>query len=1285
MIPHRFQLSRCVFVLILAILTSCIKSPSEPAVQEPSSITLSSSTIVLTAIGQRIRIAATVLDQDSKVIADATVFFRSGNVNIATVSDQGVVTAVSMGSTQITVSSGYATASATVSVEQEAGSIVVTPSSATLDRVGQTVQLEAVVYDTGNTAIPGAAVLWSSSNPEYATVDANGLVPAVSSGTTQITATSGGVETSRPVFVEIMQVAVIIELNLSKATLTSIGQTVQLGALVYDSDGVAIPRAVVAWSSSHPEVATVDSTGLVAAVSNGTTLVTATSGAVSTTATITVVIGQEAASITVIPESATLTSFGQSVQLEAVVQEIDGTVIPDAPVAWSSSDPDVASVSENGLVTAISNGGVWIRALSGDVSTISVITVMQAAASVAITPETATLSSVGETVQLETVVYDAEGAAIPDAPVMWSSDDPVVAAVDANGLVTAVSNGSVQITATSGDASAISVITVKQAAASVIITPEAATLDSIGEAVQFEAVAYDMEGAAVSGAPVSWSSSDPEVATVDSTGLATGVGAGETTITATSGEVSGTARLTVTRPPPPPPPPPPTPQTGPDLIVSSPSVTDNSPETGDSFTLSATVRNDGNDASAATTLSYYRSTDVTITTADTEVDTDTVRALMASGTSEESVSLTAPASAGTYYYGACVDAVTGESNTSNNCSGSVQVTVSEPQPRPELRAIALGVVIGRPAPGGTFSLWARVINEGQGESAATTMRILHSIDDDVIEPTDMVERSYSVGALSAGERSAVEMLDLTASLTPGEYYYGVCVDTVTGESNTDNNCDNHPPVIVTAPPRTRPDLAVGSTSVTDSSPDTGESFTLSATVRNYGDGAAAATTLRYYRSTDAHITTSDTQVGTDAVGALAASGTSNESVGLTAPASAGTYYYGACVDAVTGEFSLANNCSPSVQVTVSAAPPQTRPDLTVGSPSVTDSSPGTGDSFNLTATVRNIGDGGSAATTLRYYRSTDATITSSDTQEDTDAVGTLAASGTSDESVVLTAPSTAGTYYYGACVDAVTGESDTTNNCSGSVRVTVSEPPPQTSPDLTVGTPSVTDSTPETGDSFNLSATVSNIGDGASAGPHILHYYRSTDATITTSDTKFASIAFTKELDASESIDLETTGVLAPSMAGTYYYGACVDAVTGESDTTNNCSSAVQVTVTAATPGPDLKVYAFVAFTSLGGTPPGGSIQLSAGVENEGDESSAATTLRFYQSSDSSITTSDTQVGTGTVEVLSAGATSSSIGSTVTAPSSAGTYYYGACVDEVTDESDTTNNCSGSVPVEVTE
>ena len=67
-------------------------------------------------------------------------------------------------------------------------------------------------------------------------------------------------------------------------------------------------------------------------------------------------------------------------------------------------------------------------------------------------------------------------------------------------------------------------------------------------------------------------------------------------------------------------------------------------------------------------------------------------------------------------------------------------------------------------------------------------------------------------------------------------------------------------------PAQYPDLTVGSPTVSDSSPETGDSFTLSATVRNGGDGESAATTLRYYRSSNATITTSDTSVGTDAVG-----------------------------------------------------------------------------------------------------------------------------------------------------------------------------------------------------------------------------------------------------------------------------------------------------------------------------------------------------------------------------------------------------------------------------------
>ena len=118
-------------------------------------------------------------------------------------------------------------------------------------------------------------------------------------------------------------------------------------------------------------------------------------------------------------------------------------------------------------------------------------------------------------------------------------------------------------------------------------------------------------------------------------------------------------------------------------------------------------------------------------------------------------------------------------------------------------------------------------------------------------------------------------------------------------------------------------------------------------------------------------------------------------------------------------------------------------DLEVGAPTVIYGSQARGATFTLFAQVRNAGDGASAATTLRYYRSTDATITTADTAVGTDFVRGLPPGRRAASRSPLMAPSTAGTYDYGACVDAVTGESDTTNNCSSSVQVTVPAPTPQ--------------------------------------------------------------------------------------------------------------------------------------------------------------------------------------------------------------------------------------------------
>ena len=833
--------------------------------------------------------------------------------------------------------------------------------------------------------------------------------------------------------------------------------------------------------------------------------------------------------------------------------------------------------------------------------------------------------------------------------------------------------------------------------------------------------------------------------------------------------------------------------TNPDLVVASPSVSNSSPIVGTNFTLSVAVRNDGDGASGVTTLRYYHSTDTTVSTSDTEVGTDTVTGLTALGSASGSVELTARSTPGTYYYGACVDAVEEESDTTNNCSSSVEVNVlgsqdqsqDQSQGTPDLVVISPSVSDSGPTAGTKFTLSATVRNDGDGASEATTLRYYRSTDTTISTSNTEIGTNAVAGIGVSGSSS--ESVEVTAQPTPGTYYYGACVDAVEDESDETNNCSSSVQIDVPEPEDQSlgsPDLTILAVSVSTSPGGTypDGSFTLSATVRNDGDGASEATTLRYYRSTDTTITTSDTEVGTDAVASLGDLGNTSELMDLAAPSNPGTYHYGACVDAVEDESDETNNCSSSVQINVLES--QNPPNLVVRSPSVSPSSPAPRARFTLSATVRNTGGGASTSTTLRYYRSTDATITTSDTPVGTDAVGALGAAGTSNESISVTAPSAFGTYYYGACVNAVAGESDTTNNCSSAVTVRLHRPDrvvdsPTASPsnpvagtrytfsvtmrntgggasgatimryyrstdapwdqtvgaqpvgaldpggtsrvsisltalsrpgtydyracvdtgpseadasnncssyvtvtvlpkvDLVVGSPTVSNRGPVAGTAFTLSATVSNTGNGASAST-TLRYYRSTDATITISDTSEGTGAVGALAPAGTSD--KSISVTAPSIPGIYYYGACVDTVASEPDTTNNCSSSVRVTVLSSSPGPDLVVGS--PTVSAGRPVVGASFTLSATVINLGSGASTSTTLRYYRSTDATITISDTSEGTGAVGALAAAGTSNESIS-VTAPSSPGAYYYGACVDAVTDESDTTDNCSSAVRVTV--
>ena len=714
----------------------------------------------------------------------------------------------------------------------------------------------------------------------------------------------------------------------------------------------------------------------------------------------------------------------------------------------------------------------------------------------------------------------------------------------------------------------------------------------------------------------------------------------------------------------------------PDLIVEDASVDDSTLSPGGSFRLSVTVRNQGNEQSGRTTLRYYRSSDSGISARYTQVGTDSVSGLSADRTDNESIDLTAPDSVGTYYYGACIDSVTNESDTNNNCSAAVSLRVT----RPDLIVEDVSVDNSTLSSGDSFELSVTVRNQGPSAggrllSPLTVLRYYRSTDLRITTGDTQVGTD-SVSRLSAG-RTDDKSIDLTAPNSVGTYYYGACIDSVTNESDTNNNCSTAVSLVVNAP-----DLIVEGASVDDSTPSPEGSFELSVTVRNQGSSAGGSffslgTVLRYYRSTNSRITTGDTQVGTDRVGLLPASGlplsSTGEDIDLTAPSRAGTYYYGACIDSVTNESDTTNNCSPAVRVDVPS-----NPDLIVEDVGVNDSTPSPGGDFRLSVTVRNQGNEQSGRTTLRYYRSTNSRITTGDTRVGTDSVSRLSAGRTDDKSIDLTAPDSLGTYYYGACIDSVTNESDTNNNCSAAVRVDV------IAPDLIVEDVSVDPSTLAPGGSFELSVTVRNQGSSATGGLFSLftttdlRYYRSNDSRITTGDTQVGTdrvgllpASWLPFSSTGEDIDLT-----APSRAGTYYYGACIDSVTNESDTNNNCSAAVRLRATRS----DLVVEGASVNDS---TPsPGGSFRLSVTVRNQGNEQSGRTTLRYYRSSDSSISARDTQVGTDSVSGLSAGRTDDE-SIDLTAPDSVGTYYYGACIDSVTDESDTNNNCSAAVRVDV--
>jgi uncharacterized protein YjdB len=219
------------------------------------------------------------------VLTGRTITWSTSNVNVATVSSTGLVTAVNPGTVTITATSEGKSGTATITVQPPpVATVTVTPATASVI-AGNTRQLTATTRDANGNVLTGRTITWSTSNANVATVSATGNVTAVNPGTVTITATSEG--KSGTATITIQPAVATVDVTPAIATV-GVGSTVQLTATTRDANGNILTGRTVTWTTSNASVATVSATGLVTGVATGIVTITATSEGKSDTATITV-------------------------------------------------------------------------------------------------------------------------------------------------------------------------------------------------------------------------------------------------------------------------------------------------------------------------------------------------------------------------------------------------------------------------------------------------------------------------------------------------------------------------------------------------------------------------------------------------------------------------------------------------------------------------------------------------------------------------------------------------------------------------------------------------------------------------------------------------------------------------------------------------------------------------------------------------------------------------------------------------------------------------------------
>ena len=426
--------------------------------------------------------------------------------------------------------------------------LVVAPKNVTL-QPSQTYDFVAVGFTaTGDSA--NISVTWSASSGGVASSSAGkrhyGQYSNATCGAFKVVATSNPGALSDTALVTVLGCTVpVATVTVTPASATvRTGQAVQLTATPKDANGTPLAGRVVTWASNNTALAVVDGNGNVTGMAVGSATITATSEGQQGTATITVT-NIPVASVTVSPSPASVV-VGQTVQLTATPRDANGNALTGRVMTWASNNTTVATVNGSGLVTGRAAGTATITATSeGQSGTSNVTATLAPVATVTVSPSPASVV-VGQTVQLTATPKDANGNPLTGRVITWASDNVSVATVSTSGLVTAAAIGSATITATSEGQSGTSAITVTNVpVATVTVSPSPASVVA-GQTVQLTATPKDANSNPLTGRVVTWASNNTLVATVNGTGLVSGVAAGSATITATAEGKNGTSAITVT-------------------------------------------------------------------------------------------------------------------------------------------------------------------------------------------------------------------------------------------------------------------------------------------------------------------------------------------------------------------------------------------------------------------------------------------------------------------------------------------------------------------------------------------------------------------------------------------------------------------------------------------------------------------------------------------------------------------------------------------------------------------